>query len=210
MFEEIEKWVGDLSNRDAGWVTRRDAAEHLGQAAAKAVKTLRLYVEDGDRDVREMVEKALGWAKAGLEGIEPVAQERPFTLEELATSLEKAGSREVAAKGAGYEITAQLRDNRAQKVQVEPATSTADKDTIRVSTRCGKASDKALRWALRNNTGLSHCALALAEESGEEMFVMVNSFLADAVTPAELKSSVKEVAYYGDWVESKLTGGDEF
>lgn len=210
MEHELERNIAELGKRDENWVLRRDAADELGRAATKSIQALRDHAEDEDFDVRAMVIKALGWAKAGLEGVEPVAQERAHTLEELAKSVEKPGSREVSAKGDAFEIVVTLREGRSQKVRAEPAKSQSGKDTIRVSTNCGPASDKALRWALRNNTGLSHCALALSDEGGEEMLIMIHSFLADAVTPAEFKSSVKEVAYYGDWVESKLTDGDVF
>lgn len=210
MVEEMDKLVAQLANRDAGWVYRRDAAEALGRAARTAVEALHAHADEEDRDVRDVVDKALGWAKGALKGIAPVAQERAFTLEELAQSLKKPGNREVASKGDGYEITVNVGEGRSQRVLAEPATSQAGRDMIRISTRCGKANDKALRWALRNNTTLSHCALALSDEGGEEMFIMVNSFLADAVTPLEMKVSVKEVAYYGDWIESKLSGEDEF
>ncbi len=210
MEENIERRMAQLENREENWVIRRDAAEELGRTATKSVEALRAHLEEEDRDVRAMIVKALGWAKAGLEGVEPVAQERAYTLEELAKSVEKPGSREASPKGDGFEISVTLREGRSQKVLAEPAKSQAEKDTIRISTRCGPASDKVFRWALRNNTGLSHCALAISDEGGEEMLLMVHSFLADAVTPAEFKSSVKEIAYYGDWVESKLTDGDVF
>lgn len=210
MEEGLERRIAELGKRDENWVIRRDAAEELGRTATKSIEALRDHADDEDIDVQAMVVKALGWAKAGLEGVKPVAQERAYTLEELTKSVEKPGAREVSAKGDGFEIVVTLREGRSQKVLAEPAKSQSGKDTIRVSTHCGPASDKALRWALRNNAGLSHCALAISDEGGEEMLVMVHSFLADAVTPAEFKSSVKEVAFYGDWVESKLTDGDEF
>ena len=210
MQDELSTHAVQLADRDAGWVHRRDAAEALGRAAQTAVAALQAHADEPDRDVRAVVDKALGWAKGALKGVEPVAQERAFGLGELVESLEKGEERAVAPKGDGYEITVDIGEGRSQRVLAEPAKSQGGHDMIRVSTRCGKASDKALRWALRNNTDLSHCALALSDEGGEEMFVMVNSFLADAVTPMELKASVKEVAFYGDWMESKLTGGDEF
>lgn len=210
MLESIEKACSVLAKRDENWVNRRDAAETLGKGAARAVEALRAHADDEDVDVRMAVEKSLGWAEAGLEGVRPVPQERAFTLDELVKDLERPGRREVAEKDGGYEITVDVGKGRSQRVRVEAAKSRADKETVRVSTRCGKVTDRALRWALRNNTSFSYCALALSEEDGEEMFIMVNSFLADAVTPAELKASVKEVAFYGDWVESKLGDGDEF
>ncbi len=210
MDDGLERHIAELGKQDENWVIRRDAAEELGRAAIKSIEALRDHVEEEDIDVRAMVVKALGWARAGLDGVGPVAQERAYTLEELAKSVAKPGSREVSAKGDGFEIVVTVREGRSQKVLAGPAKSQSGKDTIRISTLCGPASEKALRWALRNNMGMSHCALALSEEDGDEMLVMVHSFLADAVTPLEFKSSVKEAAYYGDWVESKLTDGDVF
>lgn len=210
MLESIEKACSVLAKRDENWVNRRDAAETLGKGAARAVEALKAHVDDEDTDVRIAVEKSLGWAEAGLEGVGPVPQERAFTLDELVKDLERPGRREVAEKDGGYEITVDVGKGRSQRVRVETAKSRSDQETVRVSTHCGQATDRALRWALRNNTSFSYCALALSGEDGEEMFIMVNSFLADAVTPAELKASVKEVAFYGDWVESKLGDGDEF
>ena len=42
------------------------------------------------------------------------------------------------------------------------------------------------------------------------MFVMANCFLASHVSPAELKAAVKEIAFYGDWIEKEMTGADNF
>lgn len=210
MNDSIDKRLAELENTEEGWVIRRDAAESLGQTAAQALEALRAHAEEKDVDVRAMVVKALGWSKGSLEGVSPVAQERAFSLEELAESVKSPGSREVAAKGDGYEITVTLREDRMQKVLAEPATSHGGRETIRISTRCGPAEEKALRWALRNNADLSHCSLAIAGDGDEEMLIMAHSFLADSVTPKEFKTTVKEIAFYGDWVESKLKDGDEF
>lgn len=210
MNDSIEKRLAELENTEEGWVIRRDAAEALGQTAAQALEALRAHAEEKDVDVRAMVVKALGWSKGSLEGVSPVAQERAFSLEELAESVEKPGTREVAAKGDGYEITVTLREDRMQKVLAELATSHSGRETIRISTRCGPVEEKVLRWALKNNADLSHCSLAIAGDGDEEMLIMAHSFLADSVTPKEFKTTVKEIAFYGDWVESKLKDGDEF
>jgi len=210
MNDAIEERLAQLENTEEGWVTRRDAAEALGQVAAKALEALRSHAEEKDVDVRAMAVKALGWSKGSLEGVSPVAQERPFSLEELAESVEKPGGREVTTKGDGYEITVTLSEGRTQKVLAELATSHGGRDTIRISTQCGPGEEKALRWALRTNNNLSHCSLSLAGKRDKERLIMTHSFLADSVTPKEFKTTVKEIAFYGDWAESKLTDGDEF
>jgi len=40
--------------------------------------------------------------------------------------------------------------------------------------------------------------------------VLTNCFLARTATPSLIKASVKELAHYGDWIESKLGGLDDF
>ena len=40
--------------------------------------------------------------------------------------------------------------------------------------------------------------------------VLARTFLASEATPAQVKAAVKEIAYYGDWLELKLTGLDDF
>lgn len=208
MHEEIEKTIDTLRDRDAGWVTRRDAVELLGGAALKSVAALREFAEDADRDVQASVTKELGRAKHALSDIEAVAG---YGLSELVESVASAGRREVRPKGDGFEIEVSLRDDRKQRIMAEPAKSQAGRDTIRLITHCGEATEKRFKWALRNNRDLSYCALALDDSAeGAPQFIMVASFLAGEVTPGEFKSTVKELAFYGDWVENKLTGGDEF
>ena len=80
MEDEIERQIVELGTRDENWVIRRDAAEGLGLMAIKSIEALRDHAEDEDVDVQAMVVKALGWAKAGLEGIKPVGRERAHTL----------------------------------------------------------------------------------------------------------------------------------
>lgn len=210
MASEIDRAIEQLQDERAGWVHRRDAALALGDAAAKALAVLNAYSQDSDRDVRDTVTRALGMARAGLEGVDAVPKARAYKLDELAEFVNKPGSRDLAAVEGGYDITVSLRDDRKQLVRVRKGTSQAGQETIQVTTRCGPAMDRAYKWALGNNLGLTHCGFALVEDNGDAYFDLVNSFLNDNVTPQEFKACVKEIAYYGDWAESKLTDGDEF
>lgn len=209
MSDELEKAIATLGNRDAGWVTRRDAAEFLGRSGAKAVEALHAHSKDADVDVQRTVKEALGWASAGLEGIEPAAAAHEYGLEELVRGLEKKGKRSVAPHGDGFEVRVELPKGRSQKVYIGPTKRRDGADLIRVFTRCGKPAEDTLHWALRTNMSMAQCALALIDEDGEEEFVLVNCFLTGEVTPRELKSAVNEIAFYGDWVEQRLTGVDE-
>lgn len=210
MAKDVDSLIKVLRNRDSGWVHRRDAAEALGKTGAEIADTLRSLLDDSDVDVRRSIKEALGWASAGLRNVRPIPQNRPYTLEELAKACERPGRREVAKEGDGYIVTATLREGRTQRVDIKPYTPKDGKNLIRVYTRCGKPTEEAYLWALKTNMSLSHGALALTEENGEEIIVMTNCFLADETTPEEIKAAVKELAFYGDYIEKKLTKLDEF
>lgn len=206
MTSKMEKAISTLQNRDAGWVNRRDAAEFLGKTSAKAAQVLREHSEDSDIDVQRTVNEALGWAAAGVEGVEATAVPRAHGLEELVRGLEKAGKRIVKTRGEGFTILVMLAEGQSQKVYAEPTKRRDGADLIRVYTRCGRPADNTLNWALKTNMSMAQCALALIEEDGKEEFVLINCFLASEVTPREIKSSVKEIAFYGNWVDRRLSG----
>ncbi len=208
MAEDLDRAIAAVSNRGATWVSRRDAAEYLGRVAAQARDALQRNAEDSDTDVRAAVAKALGdaaWRDAGRSG-----KESQLTLDELVREIEKPGKREVRVIDGGFEISVALKNGRAQKVRVTHATSEAGADTIRVSTRCGPAADKEMAWALRTNNRLPHCSLAIVDDGGEAWFELVHSLRAQKATAEELRACVKEVAFYGDWAETRLTKGDAF
>lgn len=206
----VEETAARLADTNAGWVTRRDSAELLGRIAGRALEALRAHADDSDRDVRAGVKRALGGVSGALHGIEPVAQERPFSLKELAESVAKPGSREVKPKGDGYEIVVALNDGRRQLITVEPTESRSGRPAIRLSTPCGPAREGTLKWALEQNLHFAQAALAIDESGDGDELAMVNTFLADAVTPAEFKACIKEMAFYADWLEEQLTKSDVF
>ena len=43
----------------------------------------------------------------------------------------------------------------------------------------------------------------------DKYLVLVDAYPMHEATPGMVKSSVKETAFYGDWIESKMTGMDE-
>lgn len=210
MPDQLDNAIADLENTDAGWVTRRDAAQAVAAIVAKGIESLSAHAADADRDVRDVITEALGNTRAALDGVQPVAQERPYSLEELVKFVEKPGSREVEPAGEGYDITVFLNEGRKQIVHVRPGASQSGANAVHVTTRCGPAPGKALKWALRNNVGLTHCAMALTADGEQEYLEMVSAFLANAVTPEEFKACVKEIAFYGDWAEEQLTKSDQF
>lgn len=212
MIDEINEAAKNLRDKDAGWVTRRDGAQLLGEVAVAALTVLYDHRDEMDVDVRRTIEKALGEASAVLQGIKPQARAaEPVPLEKLVQFCAKPGSREVnATDGGQYEILVSLREDRKQTVYVTPFKRKDGVDLIRVFTYCGKVTRETMEWALKANMKLTHGALAVKHVDDEERFVLVNCFYASEVTQVEFKASVKEIAFYGDWVEKKLTGLDDF
>lgn len=205
MLDELDKAIAALDNPDAGWVNRRDAAELLGQAGARAIEALEKHREEPDVDVRKAIDAARRQVDAGTPG-KPQAP----GLDELVRALEQPGRRDVAKRGDGFQIDLAIKDGRRQKVMVMPSTRNDGHPIIRIYTRCAKPTEAILARMLRLNMSLAQCAVALSGPEDNEMLVMVNCFLADEVTPEAFKSSVKEVAFYADWLEEKLTGADRF
>lgn len=204
----LDQFIKKLGDPNAGWVNRRDAAQGLGALAARAVQVLRKYEKDSDTDVRMAVEQALGVARAGLDGVAPAAG-TAYTMDDFSREIHKPPSREVEKDGKGLSVVVSLPSGNTQRIFVQPHEGVSKQRLIRVFTRCGKPREGSYDWALKTNMSTAQCALALTEENGEEMYWLVNHFLADEATPAAIKAAVKEIAFYGDWIEQKMTGQDE-
>lgn len=204
----LDPFIKTLGDEHAGWVNRRDAAQGLGALAARAVQVLKRYEKDPDTDVQMAVSHALGVARAGLEGIAPAAG-TGYTMDDFSRELHKPPSREVEKDGSGLKVEVTLPNGNKQRIFIQPHEGVSKQKLIRVYTRCGKPREGSYDWALKTNLNTAQCALALAEEDGEATYWLVNHFLADEVTPSEIKAAVKEVAFYGDWIEQKMTGQDE-
>jgi len=206
MYEELQKTARELGNREAGWVTRRDAAEVLGKVARQALAALDAHRADDDVDVRIAVERALGDVNAP-----PPSEmtDRTYGLRELAQGCAKEGCRVVAPHGAGFAIHVRIDDTRSQTVYVLPHQRRDGTSLVRVYSPCGEPADEVLRWAMRSNAKLVHCAFAVERIEEKEEVVLVNNFVHGKATPATVKASVKEIAFYADWLEKKLTGLDE-
>ena len=210
MLEEIDDALQRLADTKAGWVTRRDAADLLGKAALKALAALQQFSDEMDVDVKRAVDEALGRAAGVLRGVTPITGPTQYSFDELARSCEKPGSRTVEKDDDGYVIRVKTDDNRAQNVHVRLFKRSDGIDLVQVYTVCGKSDEGAFGWALRANMKLIQGAIALAKQGDDERFVLTACFLASEMTKAEIKAAVKEMAHYGDWIESKLTDRDEF
>jgi hypothetical protein len=209
MKRTVAKTLKVLADTDIGWVNRRDAAVDLGQGAVEAVRGLKAHEDDDDQDVKQSIDRALQDVARAVAGIDLEADVGGVpSLGKLVAALEKKGSRDVSKSGKGFVIVVETKEGRSQKVFVEATKSNTERAIIRVTTRCAKATENAYVWALTNNAHMSHCSLAIESIDGEGWLVLVNNLLADTASFAELKLTVKEVAFYGDWVEEKLAGED--
>jgi hypothetical protein len=207
MLENLDKAIAILRDAKAGWVNRRDAVDLLGEAAGRAWKALQAHKGDGDVDVRSAVQKALERL-----GVLPIAgaqsPRRTYTLKELVCACEKPGERSAQSQGDGYVIEVKLKSDRRQLVYVMPEERKEGLKLIRVHTDCGKPSQETLAWALRANMQLAQGFLAICGEEEGQRLVLTNTYLSEEATPTALKVAVKEIAFYGDWLENKLASSD--
>ncbi|NUM54835.1 MAG: hypothetical protein HUU46_14410 [Candidatus Hydrogenedentes bacterium] len=210
MWEEIDGAIEKIRDTRAGWVTRRDAVELLGKVATKALDALQDASDEMDVDVKRSVDDMLGRASAALKGVKPKFESTPPTFDELAKSCAKEGVRQVEPDDEGYVVRVKLKDGRTQAVHIRRFSRADGVALIQVYTICGKADETSYAWALRANMKLIQGAVALAKQGDDERFVLTMCFLASEVTKSEIKAAVKEAAYYGDWIEQKVSGQDDF
>jgi len=208
MSDQLNEFVKMLENRQTGWVARRDAAEALGKMAQQAVHSLTAHHDDPDMDVQMAVDRSLKPLQVMLSS--RPGSLRAYTLKDLAFACEKRGVRTVETWESGFQITVRLREKRVQKVYLMSHDSRDGRRLVRIYTHCGPATEEACKWALRANAKITHAAFALLHRDGEEHLVLVKNILKEEATRELVKRTVKEMAYYGDWLEEKLGGLDEF
>ncbi len=209
MMEAIRKAVGVLENTKAGWASRREAADMLSQAACTAAEALYRYRTDPDVDVRRAVETGCARLESVLKHAASAApMTAQYSLEELVNACRKPGVRDVRAEGDTYVIDIRLESGRHQTIYVK-AIGNENRPLVRVLSFCAPyRADMPVPWMLRANARFAQAAIALVDRSGEEWVAVINSFLEGEITPQEMKAAVKEVAFYADWLEQKLSGKD--
>jgi hypothetical protein len=217
MFEEIEATIKTLNDSSAGWVNRRDAAVALGEYARRATAALHSRADEEDVDVRRGVEEALKSlgspgppAPVGRAPSAATVKPAPPTMKELAQACHRKSRREVRPDGEGFVVRVRLKDDRTQEVRIARHKRPDGHQVIRVSTECGAADDKSIAWAIRSNDQFLYCAFCLVSREDGEHLSIVSNFDPDLVQPEMVKNAVKEIAYYGDWLEKKLSGEDRF
>ncbi len=204
----LKQTLDVLENLEAGWVARRDAAESLGKIAYQSVNVLVNHLTDKDTDVQMAVERC-------LEPIHVILRTRSksrrhYTLRDLALACEKKGARTVDTQDSGFVVAVKLRNGRSHQVFIMPHEARDGRKMVRVYTLCGVATPERMAWALKANTKLTHGAFALLRWQEEDYLSIMNNILKQEAFPDVIKRAVKEMAYYGDWLEEKMSGMDEF
>jgi len=215
MSTELEKALATLRDDAAMWTQRRDAVELLGKTAAFAVHALREHEEDRDTDVRLEVERALRDLDSPVAGPvqlpPPTGRTEPenHSLDALAESCAKPKRRLVEKTDDGYAIRVQIDAERWQTVHLAESTGPNKMDILRIATTCGPAEPRAVEWAMKSNARLVNCSFALEDRDGTPTITLVENLDRRWATPATVRAAVKEVAFYGDFLEKRLTGLDE-
>lgn len=203
----ISELIKTLDNSENGWVVRRDAAEALGKIAFESVTALTNHLKDKDMDVLIAVE-------ACLEPLHVLLQTRDktrkhYSLKDLAMGCDKTGERDVKTHETGYMVNVTLPNKRHQCVYIMRYKSQDGRDMVRIFTMCGKANKDYEHLALQLNRKFSHAAFAIQKWNEEDYLILIKNILRNEVTPDMVKRCVKEMAYYGDWLEEKIEGTDE-
>ncbi len=212
---DLEQLEATLRNKNAGWVNRRDAAQGLRDAALAVTDCLKAHAEDSDTDVRMAAIDSLARLADALGTKAPPKQEESWEdvrepLPRMVGRLNKTGVREVHQEGNHFSVKVQQNDGREQTVYVAPFTRKDGLKVVSVFTYCGEFSEEAMEWALRANAKMVQGALGVVEHGGKQLFNLSRNFLEEEFTYRALKAAVKEIAYYGDWIENRMTGLDDF
>jgi len=205
--------------QSANYSVRWAAVESLGELRAKdAVEPLVDLLERGDlvsdtcealtlitgqdfgadaRRWREWLHKSGGGGQRTWD----VAQCVRRTAEYL--GVEPTGS------GDSYQFRLSLPDGRAQKIAVYFGRGDAGTgQLVVVYSECGPADPKYFEVVLRKNLTIPAGAFAIRDIRGKPCFVLVDTLLADAVTPGILAKHIENIASRADMVEKALAKED--
>ncbi len=207
MADWLTRTSAQLADTKAGWVTRRDAADALGQVACKALDALAAHKNEADVDVRMAIERVLKQAASRVNDTAPAPSSAP-SLKDLVADLAKEGSRSVEPNGDGFRVCCTLPENRAQTVSIDAYTRKDGATWVRVLSVCGPYTESGALWSLKTNLELQRCAIAVDAQGEQPMFVLRALLPLDGLTARALKEAVKEAAFSADWMEAKLTRGD--
>lgn len=206
MDDSLQKAADTLANPSAGWATRKEQAARLGDMARRAIEALRACKDDADPDVRNEVRKVL----KQLPLVRARGNTPEHSVESLAHACAKPGRRNLTTLDDGFQVEVMINDERMQDVFIVPDSREDGAPLVRVYTKCGKPDASSAAWALRTNAELIGCAFAVENHDRFEHLILVQNFVLAKVTPEEVIAAVKQIAYYGDWLERKLSENDTY
>jgi hypothetical protein len=207
MINELRKAIKKLADPNGGWATRKEIAEQLGTLAREAILALRDQKSAQDQDVRAAVRAALKQLPI-VRVTEASAAHKPHALADIASACAKEGQRSVSELDDGYKVVVKIGVDREQDVFIRPELKEDGTKLLRVSTICGKPDASSAAWALRTNVSLIGCAFAVENHGRFEHLILVQNFDWAKTSPAEVLAAVKQVAFYGDWLEKRLAEDD--
>ncbi len=109
-----------------------------------------------------------------------------------------------------YQFTLSLEGGRSQKVAVYFGREDSDGgELVVVYSECGPANSKYYEAVLRKNLGIPAGAFAIRDVDGVPNFVIVDTMVAETVTPSALAKKIENIASRADTVEKSLTKEDE-
>ncbi len=115
-----------------------------------------------------------------------------------------------AGSGKSYQFMLSLPNDRNQTVAVYFGREDAKGDELVVIySECGPANPKFYEAVLRKNLGIPAGAFAIRDIDGVPNFVIVDTMVADAVTPSALAKKIENIASRADIVEKSLTKQDQ-
>lgn len=116
---------------------------------------------------------------------------------------------EPAGSGGTYQFRLSLPEGRRQKVTVFFDQKNSDgRKLVVVYSECGLAKAKHYEAVLRKNLTIPAGAFAIRDIDGKPNFIMVDTMLADLVTPRALAKRIENIAARSDGVEKSLSKED--
>ncbi len=105
-----------------------------------------------------------------------------------------------------YAVEVRLRDGGSQRVAVVFGSHDHEgSGVVIVYADCGRAAPEYYEAVLRGNLKMPYGAIALGDVGGEPHFVMFNTILREALSPAELRKSILTVGERADRTRRRLT-----
>ena len=207
--EDMHNLLDTLGDKEVAWVDRRDAAEKIGKEVHQIIGRLSNHLQDEDMDVKMTVERSLEPVHLLLRTRDQ--ERKQFSLRDLALFCEKTGVRTVKPHKTGFVIKVRLPNGRRQRVYLMPHQLRDGRKILRGLSVCCEANIKNVQKGLRTYSRLAHSAVSLIKSKGIVYISILSNIYRQEATPYRIKRTVKEVAYYADWMTylDEPVAGDE-